>query len=41
MLTGGLIGPSIARRVPAAVLRVGVAGCGLTVAAVLAWTAYR
>jgi uncharacterized membrane protein YfcA len=40
MLTGGLIGPSIARRVPAPVLRVVVATCGLVVAAVLAWTTY-
>jgi uncharacterized membrane protein YfcA len=40
MLAGGLIGPSIARRVPAPVLRVVVAGCGLAVAAVLAWTSW-
>ncbi len=41
LFTGGLIGPSIARRVPAPVLRVVVAACGLTVAAVLAWNTYR
>ena len=41
MLTGGLIGPSIARRVPAPVLRLVVAGCGLTVAAALAWSTWR
>ncbi len=41
LFTGGLIGPSIARRVPARALRLAVAGCGLAVAAVLAWTTYR
>ena len=41
LFTGGLIGPSIARRVPAPVLRVVVAVCGLGVAAVLAWNTYR
>lgn len=41
LFTGGLIGPSIARRVPAPVLRVAVAICGLGVAAVLAWNTYR
>ncbi len=41
LFTGGLIGPAIARRVPAPVLRVIVAACGLTVAGVLAWTTYR
>ena len=41
MFVGGLVGPGIARRVPAPVLRVVVAACGLTVAAVLAWGTYR
>ena len=41
MFVGGLIGPGIARRVPGPVLRVVVAACGLTVAAVLAWGTYR
>ncbi|HYO42892.1 MAG TPA: sulfite exporter TauE/SafE family protein [Candidatus Limnocylindrales bacterium] len=41
LFTGGLIGPSIARRVPATVLRVVVAVCGLGVAAALAWNSYR
>jgi uncharacterized membrane protein YfcA len=41
LFTGGLIGPAIARRVPAPVLRVVVAVCGLAVAAALAWSAYR
>jgi len=41
MFVGGLIGPGIARRVPAAVLRVLIATCGLAVAAVLAWGTYR
>ncbi len=41
LFTGGLIGPSIARRIPAPVLRVVVAVCGLGVAAVLAWNTYR
>ena len=41
LFTGGLIGPSIARRVPAPVLRGVVAVCGLGVAAVVAWSTYR
>jgi uncharacterized protein len=41
MFTGGLVGPSIARRVPAPVLRLAVAACGLVVAAVLGWGTYR
>ena len=41
MFTGGLVGPSIARRVPAPALRLAVAACGLTIAAVLAWGTYR
>ena len=41
LFTGGLIGPAVARRVPAPVLRVVVAACGLGVAAVLAWNTYR
>lgn len=41
LFTGGLIGPTIARRVPAAVLRVVVALCGLGVAGMLAWNTYR
>ena len=41
LFVGGLVGPSIARRVPAPVLRVVVAVCGLTVAATLAWNTYR
>ncbi len=41
LFVGGLIGPAIARRVPAALLRVLVAACGLAVAAVLAWGTYR
>ena len=41
LFMGGLIGPAIARRVPAPVLRVVVAACGLGVAAVLAWNTYR
>ena len=40
LLTGGLIGPRIARRIPGPVLRVVVATCGLAVAAVLAWRTY-
>lgn len=36
MLAGGLLGPAVARRVPAPALRVVVAVCGLAVAAVLA-----
>jgi uncharacterized membrane protein YfcA len=41
MFVGGLVGPAIARRVPATALRVVVAACGLAVAAALAVTAYR
>jgi uncharacterized protein len=41
MFVGGLVGPGIARRVPAAVLRVVIAACGLTVASILAWGTYR
>jgi uncharacterized membrane protein YfcA len=41
LFTGGLVGPAIARRVPAPVLRVVVAVCGLAIAGVLAWNAYR
>ena len=41
MFTGGLVGPTIARRLPAPALRLAVAACGLTVAAVLAWGTYR
>jgi hypothetical protein len=41
LFTGGLIGPAIARRIPAPVLRAVVAACGLGVAAVLAWNTYR
>jgi hypothetical protein len=41
LFTGGLIGPAIARRIPGEVLRVIVAICGLAVASVLAWAAYR
>ena len=40
VFTGGLIGPSIARRVPASVLRVIVSACGIGVAAILAWRTY-
>jgi len=35
-LVGGSIGPRVARRLPAAALRLLIAGCGLSVAAVLA-----
>ena len=41
LFVGGLVGPGIARRVPAPVLRAVVASCGLAVAAVLAWQTYR
>jgi hypothetical protein len=34
-VVGGLIGPSVARRVPAGVLRVLIGACGLVLAAVL------
>ncbi len=40
MFVGGLVGPAIARRVPATALRVVVAACGLAVAAALAVSAY-
>ena len=40
LFVGGLIGPSIARRVPARALRLVIGICGLSVAAVLAWRAY-
>jgi uncharacterized membrane protein YfcA len=38
--TGGLVGPAIARRVPADALRLAVGAGGLVVAAVLAWETY-
>jgi uncharacterized membrane protein YfcA len=38
---GGRLGPSVARRIPAPRLRRLIAGCGLTVALVLAWRTYR
>ena len=41
MFTGGLVGPAIARRLPAPALRLAVAACGLAVAAVLAWGTYQ
>lgn len=40
-LLGGRLGPSVARRLPDGVLRALVAGCGVTVAVVLAWRTYR
>jgi uncharacterized membrane protein YfcA len=40
LFTGGLVGPAIARRVPAPVLRVVVALCGLGVAAALGWATW-
>lgn len=40
LFTGGLLGPSIARRVPAPALRLAVAACGMTIAVVLAWRTY-
>ena len=40
-LLGGRLGPSVARRLPDAVLRSLVAGCGVSVALVLAWRTYR
>ncbi|WP_088284027.1 sulfite exporter TauE/SafE family protein [Kineosporia sp. A_224] len=40
-LAGGAVGPAVARRIPDGVLRVVVAGCGVSVAAVLAWRTYR
>lgn len=39
-LVGGWVGPSIARRLAAATLRLMICGCGLAVAAVLAWRTY-
>ena len=39
-LVGGLAGPWLARRIPAPVLRVVIGGCGLAVAAALAWGTY-
>ncbi len=41
LFTGGLIGPAIARRIPAPVLRIVVGTCGLAVAGILAWNTYR
>jgi hypothetical protein len=41
LFAGGLVGPAIARRIPAPLLRAVVAACGLGVAAVLAWNTYR
>ncbi len=41
LFTGGLLGPVVARRVPAPALRVVVAACGLVVAGALAWGTYR
>lgn len=38
---GGWLGPRIVRRLPAGPLRVFIALCGLAVAAVLGWDAYR
>jgi uncharacterized membrane protein YfcA len=40
LFLGGLVGPRIARRIPAPVLRTLIAGCGLAVSAVLAWGTY-
>ncbi|MEI7743042.1 MAG: sulfite exporter TauE/SafE family protein [Chloroflexota bacterium] len=40
LFVGGLIGPGIARRLPAALLRLLIGVCGLSVAAVLAWHTY-
>ena len=40
LFAGGLLGPSVARRIEARVLRVVVGVAGLVVAAVLAWTTY-
>ena len=40
LFVGGLIGPGIARRLPAPALRVLIGVCGLSVAAVLAWRTY-
>lgn len=41
LFLGGIVGPWLARRVPAPALRVMIGGCGLVVAAVLAWGTYR
>jgi len=38
---GGLVGPAIARRLPPTLFRGLIAGCGLGVAALLAWQTYR
>jgi uncharacterized membrane protein YfcA len=40
LFVGGLIGPGIARRLPATALRLLIGVCGLSVAAVLAWRTY-
>ena len=40
LFVGGLIGPGIARRLPARALRLLIGVCGITVAAVLGWRAY-
>jgi hypothetical protein len=40
LFVGGLVGPWIARRLPAAVFRGLIAACGFGVAAVLAWRTY-
>ena len=40
LFVGGLIGPGIARRLPARVLRLLIGVCGISVAAVLGWHAY-
>ncbi|MEI7745565.1 MAG: sulfite exporter TauE/SafE family protein [Chloroflexota bacterium] len=40
VFTGGLIGPSIARRIPAAALRLLVGCAGIVVAGMLAWRTY-
>lgn len=38
---GGLVGPAIARHIPATALRIAMAASGLAVAATLAWGTYR
>jgi uncharacterized membrane protein YfcA len=40
LFVGGLVGPGIARRLPATALRVLIGVCGLLVAALLAWRTY-
>ncbi len=40
LFVGGLIGPGIARRLPARALRLLIGVCGVSVAAVLAWRTY-